>query len=122
MSPTIFFGHGSPMNAIENNHFTAQWKDVMSSVEKPKAILIISAHWQTQGTRITGNVDLETIHDFGGFPQELFDAQYPAKGNPELAQLIADKIGTTLDMNWGLDHGAWSALKQIYPQADIPVL
>jgi 4,5-DOPA dioxygenase extradiol len=122
MSPTIFFGHGSPTNAIENNHFTTKWKEVMSGVEKPKAILVISAHWQTQGTRITGNLDLKTIHDFGGFPQELFDVQYPAKGDPEMAQSIANAIGAEVDMNWGLDHGAWSVLNQIYPEAQIPVL
>jgi 4,5-DOPA dioxygenase extradiol len=122
MTPTIFFGHGSPMNAIENNQFTTKWKEVISTIQKPKAILVISAHWQTQGTRITGNIDLKTIHDFSGFPQELFDVQFPAKGNPELAQSIANKIGATLDMNWGLDHGAWSVLHQIYPMADISVL
>jgi 4,5-DOPA dioxygenase extradiol len=119
---TIFFGHGSPMNAIENNHFTAKWKEVMFNMEKPNAILIISAHWQTQGTRITGNLDLETIHDFGGFPQELFDVQYPANGNPELAGEIAKQIGAEVDLNWGLDHGAWSVLRQIYPLVNIPVL
>lgn len=122
MTPTIFFGHGSPMNAIENNQFTTKWKEVIATIQKPKAILVISAHWQTQGTMITGNIDLKTIHDFGGFPQELFDVQYSAKGNPELAQSIANKIGATLDMNWGLDHGVWSLLNQIYPLADIPVL
>jgi 4,5-DOPA dioxygenase extradiol len=122
MTPTIFFGHGSPMNAIENNQFTAKWKEALSGVKRPKAILVISAHWQTHGTRITGNVDLKTIHDFGGFPQELFDVQYNAKGDPELAQTIADNIGATLDINWGLDHGAWSVLKHIYLDANIPVL
>jgi 4,5-DOPA dioxygenase extradiol len=110
------------MNAIENNNYTAKWKEVMSSVERPKAILIISAHWQTHGTHITGNLNPETIHDFGGFPQELFDVQYPAKGNPELAKSIADKIGAEIDMDWGLDHGAWSVLNQFYPDANIPVL
>jgi 4,5-DOPA dioxygenase extradiol len=122
MPPTIFFGHGSPMNAIEINQYTSKWKKVMSRVTIPKAILIISAHWQTEGTRITGNTDLETIHDFGGFPQELFDVQYPAKGDPELAKEISKQIGATVDMNWGLDHGAWSVLNQIYPQVNIPVL
>jgi 4,5-DOPA dioxygenase extradiol len=122
MTPAIFFGHGSPMNAIENNLYTAKWKEVMSGVERPKAILIISAHWQTQDTRITGNTDPKTIHDFGGFPQELFDVQYPAKGNPVLAKEIAKQIGAEIDMDWGLDHGAWSVLHQIYPLADIPVL
>jgi 4,5-DOPA dioxygenase extradiol len=122
MTPTIFFGHGSPMNAIENNNFTAKWKDIISGVKKPKAILVISAHWQTHGTRITGNTDLKTIHDFGGFPQELFAVQYPAKGNPELAGEIAKQIGAKVDLNWGLDHGAWSVLRQIYPLVNIPVL
>jgi 4,5-DOPA dioxygenase extradiol len=122
MTPTIFFGHGSPMNAIEQNTFTNKWKEIMICVDKPKVILVISAHWQTEGSRLTGNFDLKTIHDFGGFPQELFDAQYPAKGNPELAQEIANKLSLEVGMNWGLDHGAWSVLAQIYPEADIPVL
>jgi 4,5-DOPA dioxygenase extradiol len=121
-TPTLFFGHGSPMNAIENNQYTTKWKEVMSGAERPKVVLVISAHWQTHGIRITGNTDLETIHDFGGFPQELFNVQYPAKGDPKLAKEIAEQIGATVDMNWGLDHGAWSVLNQIYPNADIPVL
>jgi 4,5-DOPA dioxygenase extradiol len=122
MTPTIFFGHGSPMNAIEKNTFTDKWKEVFIGVKKPKAILVISAHWQTQGSRLTRNLDLKTIHDFGGFPQELFNVQYPAKGDPTLAQEVADKLGLAIDMNWGLDHGSWSVLAQIYPKADIPVV
>jgi 4,5-DOPA dioxygenase extradiol len=122
MTPTIFFGHGSPMNAIENNTFTQKWKEVTATISKPKAILVISAHWQTIGTQITGSEILETIHDFGGFPQELFDVQYPAKGNPELAQEIAENLGIKIDKNWGLDHGAWSVLQQIYSDAKIPIL
>jgi 4,5-DOPA dioxygenase extradiol len=122
ITPTIFFGHGSPMNAIEKNSHTDNWKEVMFGVEKPKAILVISAHWQTRGTHITGNLNPETIHDFGGFPQELFDVQYPAKGDPELARVIANKLDVDIDMNWGLDHGAWSVLNQIYSDANIPVL
>jgi 4,5-DOPA dioxygenase extradiol len=122
ITPTIFFGHGSPMNAIEKNSHTDKWKKVMSGVERPKVILVISAHWQTRGTRITGNMNPETIHDFGGFPQELFDVQYPAKGDPELAKEIADKLDVEIDMNWGLDHGAWSVLAQIYLDADIPMV
>jgi 4,5-DOPA dioxygenase extradiol len=122
MTPTIFFGHGSPMSAIEQNNFTLKWIEIMSSTTKPKAIVMVSAHWQTQGTKITGNVDLDTIHDFGGFPQELFDVQYRAKGEVEIAKSIADKIGCEIDMSRGLDHGTWSVLNQIYPLADVAVL
>jgi 4,5-DOPA dioxygenase extradiol len=120
-APTIFFGHGSPMNAIETNEFTEGWKKALADTPKPQAILVVSAHWQTRGTWITGSENLQTIHDFGGFPQELFDVQYPASGNPKLAKEIAEKVGAQIDMNWGLDHGSWSVLTHIYPHADVPI-
>jgi 4,5-DOPA dioxygenase extradiol len=120
MTPVFFFGHGSPMNAIEDNKFTQKWRGVISKYQKPKSILIISAHWQTIGTKITASEKLETIHDFGGFPSELSLFEYNAKGNPELAKFLADKLDIDIDSNFGLDHGAWSV--QIYPDSDIPVL
>jgi 4,5-DOPA dioxygenase extradiol len=121
-SPAIFFGHGSPMNAIEDNLFTQKWREVMVDVKKPKAIIIISAHWLTNGTKINSSMELDTIHDFGGFPQKLFDVQYPAKGDPKLAKSIANKLNIELDDSRGLDHGVWSVLTHIYPHANIPVL
>lgn len=123
--PVMFVGHGNPMNAIENNKFVQQWKEIAKNIPKPSAILCISAHWETEGTFITAMPKPKTIHDFGGFPQALFDVQYPAKGNPELAKEIIDLYPeNTLhaDEKWGLDHGCWSILNQMYPQADIPVL
>jgi 4,5-DOPA dioxygenase extradiol len=120
--PTIFFGHGSPLNALEDNEFTRKWREVVADIPRPRAILIISAHWLTRGTLITGGSNLETIHDFGGFGPELNNAQYLAKGSPELAVEIASKFGFGIDTERGLDHGAWSVLNQIYPKADIPVL
>lgn len=123
--PVLFVGHGSPMNAIEKNEFSEGWKVVIRSLPEPKAILCISAHWETKGTFVTAMEKPPTIHDFGGFPQELFDVQYPAPGSPDLAkeaQLLADKTGISPDYSWGLDHGAWSVIKQIYPAADIPVV
>jgi 4,5-DOPA dioxygenase extradiol len=120
--PTIFFGHGSPMNALETNEFTTSWKNTVVGFAKPDAILVISAHWQTSGTFITGGEKFETIHDFGGFTQELFDMQYPATGNKKLASEIAQKLELNINNNRGLDHGVWSVLAHIYPQADVPVL
>jgi 4,5-DOPA dioxygenase extradiol len=122
MNPTLFIGHGSPMNALETNSFTREWQRVAQDIPKPKVILVISAHWVTRGTYITGAGRLETIHDFGGFPQALFDFQYPAKGHPTLAAEIADTLGITVDPHRGLDHGSWSVLTHMYPEADIPVL
>lgn len=123
--PVLFLGHGSPMNAITENEFTKGWKDAGSSIQKPNAILCISAHWETRGTFVTAMEKPKTIHDFGGFPQELFDVEYPAPGSPALAQETKDTISKTqvgLDDTWGLDHGAWSVIKHLYPAADIPVI
>lgn len=123
--PVLFMGHGSPMNGIENNEFSLQWETMGKELPLPKAILVISAHWLTRGTHVTAMEHPATIHDFGGFPQELFDVQYPAPGNPLLAEETKDLIKTTnvgLNHDWGLDHGAWSVVKRMYPDASIPVI
>lgn len=123
--PVLFLGHGSPMNAIEENEFVANFRKLGKQVAKPKVILCISAHWETKGTKVTAMQNPPTIHDFGGFPQALFDVQYPAPGSPELAQITKDVITKTeveLDHHWGLDHGAWSVIKHMYPNADVPVI
>ena len=123
--PVLFVGHGSPMNAIEENEFTLYWKKLAAEIEKPKAVLCISAHWLTRGTFVTAMNHPKTIHDFGGFPQALFDVNYPAPGNPALAEETAKLITSTsvgLDHEWGLDHGTWSIVKNMYPNAEIPVL
>jgi 4,5-DOPA dioxygenase extradiol len=123
--PVLFVGHGNPMNAIEDNEFSRMWREVGKSLPRPKAILCISAHWETWGTLVTAMPKPRTIHDFGGFPRALYEAQYPAPGSPELAQQICETVkqgGVALDQEWGLDHGTWSVLKQIYPTADIPVV
>ena len=121
----LFIGHGSPMNAIEDNEFSMAWRESAKILPEPKAILCISAHWETAGTRVTAMEKPRTIHDFGGFPQALFEVQYPAPGSPWLAGEIEDALKGTkveLDQDWGLDHGCWSVLKQMYPAADIPVV
>lgn len=123
--PVLFIGHGSPMNAIEENEFTKGWKDMAKTIEKPKAILFVSAHWLTNGTYVSSAMNPETIHDFGGFPEELFATQYPAPGDPELATYITTLYTNKevlLDPKWGLDHGAWSVAKPMYPEANIPTL
>jgi 4,5-DOPA dioxygenase extradiol len=123
--PVLFIGHGSPMNAIEDNEFSQSWKKLGEKLPKPTAIVCISAHWETKGTFVTAMPKPQTIHDFGGFPQALFDVQYPASGNPELAKEIKNNISTTeigLDEKWGLDHGTWSIIRPMYPKADIPVI
>jgi 4,5-DOPA dioxygenase extradiol len=123
--PVLFVGHGSPMNAIEENTFSSEWRLLGESLPKPKAIICISAHWETKGTFVTAMQQPPTIHDFGGFPQALFDVQYPAKGHPVLASEIVKEPSSfeiLLDNQWGLDHGAWSILKHMYPNADVPVL
>ncbi len=123
--PVLFLGHGSPMNAIEENEFVQGFRKVGSEITKPTAILCISAHWETNGTFVTAMPKPRTIHDFGGFPKELFAVQYPAKGSPELAQQTKELITKTevgLDEKWGLDHGAWSVIKHMYPKADVPVI
>ena len=123
--PVLFLGHGSPMNAIEENEFVKGFRNVATKLPKPKAILCISAHWFTRGTKVTAMEMPRTIHDFGGFPQALFDVQYPAKGSPTLAKETADilkPLEVELDEKWGLDHGAWTVIKHLYPNADVPVI
>ena len=123
--PVLFLGHGSPMNAIEENQFVDGFRNVAKTIRKPKAIICISAHWYTNGTKVTSMSMPPTIHDFGGFPDELFKVQYPAHGSPELAKEtkeILKPISVELDEKWGLDHGAWSVIKHLYPKADIPVI
>lgn len=123
--PVLFVGHGSPMNALETNEFSLEWQKLGKSLPRPNAILCISAHWETKGTFITAMEKPQTIHDFGGFPQALFDVQYPAPGSPELAaetKNMVTKTNVGLDEKWGLDHGAWSVIKHLYPDADIPVI
>lgn len=123
--PVLFVGHGSPMNAIESNSFSETWKKLPLEIPRPKAVLCVSAHWLTRGTSVTAMEHPETIHDFGGFPKELFDVQYPAPGNPSLAIQTKNLIKSTAvteNHDWGLDHGTWSVVKQMYPDASIPVL
>ena len=123
--PVLFIGHGSPMNAIEDNIFSKRWQQMGKEIPTPKAVVVISAHWLTKGTLVTAMPNPKTIHDFGGFPQALFDVQYPAPGSPELATEIQKLItnpAVELDHDWGLDHGTWSVVKHMYPDADIPVL
>jgi 4,5-DOPA dioxygenase extradiol len=125
LMPVLFIGHGSPMNGIENNSFSNYWKQLAKEIPTPKAVLVVSAHWLTRGTKITAMDFPKTIHDFGGFPQALFDVQYPAPGNPELAKETTAIIGSTkveLDHDWGLDHGTWTVVRHMYPDANIPVL
>lgn len=123
--PAMFVGHGSPMNAIEENKYSKKWREIGAKFNTPKAILCVSAHWMTRGkTKVTIMEKPKTIHDFGGFPQALFDAQYPAPGSPEFAKLTIEtvkKIHIDEDEQWGLDHGTWSVLLQMFPKADIPV-
>jgi 4,5-DOPA dioxygenase extradiol len=125
LMPVLFIGHGSPMNGIENNAFSNYWKQLAKEIPTPKAVLVISAHWLTRGTKITAMDFPQTIHDFGGFPKELFDVQYPAPGSPELAKKTASIITSTkveMDHDWGLDHGTWTIVRHMYPKANIPVL
>src|SRR6478736_4532547 len=123
--PLLFIGHGSPMNAIEDNEFSQRWHAMGQEITKPTAVLCISAHWLTHGTHITAMQNPKTIHDFGGFPQSLFDVQYPAPGDPLLAARVREllaPVAVQLDESWGLDHGTWSVLVHAFPDADIPVV
>lgn len=125
LMPALFIGHGTPMNAIENNEFSVKWQELGKTLPKPKAVLCISAHWETDESLVTAMKNPKTIHDFGGFPEELYMQQYPASGSPTLVDAILErikmfKIGK--DYQWGLDHGSWCFLKHMYPDADIPVI
>lgn len=120
--PVLFVGHGSPTNVIENNMFTKGWEDIAGKIEKPVAILAISAHWETNGTFVSAVKEPETIHDFYGFPREMYEITYPAKGSPEFAKETLRLLdGLAKEGDWGLDHGVWCVLRKMYPQADIPV-
>jgi 4,5-DOPA dioxygenase extradiol len=123
--PVLFLGHGSPLNAIEENGFTRGWQGIGKDLPRPNAILCISAHWETRGTFVTGMEKPRTIHDFGGFPQALFDVHYPAPGSPVLAEQTQQAVTSThigIDHQWGLDHGAWSVIIHLFPKADLPVV
>jgi 4,5-DOPA dioxygenase extradiol len=123
--PAVFFGHGNPMNAISDNEYTQGWRRVGERIPRPRAILSVSAHWYVPGTGVTIGAAPRTIHDFGGFPRELYQVQYPASGSPDLARRARDLLApvpVTLEESWGLDHGTWSVLKHAYPAADVPVV
>jgi 4,5-DOPA dioxygenase extradiol len=125
LMPVLFMGHGSPMNALENNEFTRGWINEVKAIPRPKAILCISAHWETQGVQVTAMPKPRTIHDFGGFSPELYEKRYPAPGSPKIASRVIEIIGkekVVADKDWGLDHGTWSVLCRIYPEADVPVV
>jgi 4,5-DOPA dioxygenase extradiol len=128
--PAVFVGHGSPMNGIEDNVFSQAWKALGASLPRPRAIVCVSAHWETRGTFVTANERPRTIHDFGGFPKALYDVQYPAPGEPGLARELGTRLrgappeglAVATDERWGLDHGTWTVLRHMFPAADVPVL
>jgi 4,5-DOPA dioxygenase extradiol len=123
--PVLFVGHGSPINGIEDNEFSRRWTAMAKEIPTPKAVLVVSAHWFTKGTYITAMDFPPTIHDFGGFPKELFEVEYPAPGDPVLAKETASLVHSTnvaLAHDWGLDHGTWTIVRHMYPKANIPVL
>jgi 4,5-DOPA dioxygenase extradiol len=123
--PVVFFGHGNPMNALAQNQYSESWRWIGQSIPRPQAILCMSAHWYTRSTAATAMETPPTLHDFGGFPKELFDFQYPASGSPELARRLRDllaPVDVELDKGWGLDHGTWSVLTHVFPEANVPVV
>lgn len=125
LMPALFIGHGNPMNAIEETVYSAAWRDTAAAIPRPKSILCISAHWETKGTFVTAMSQPRTIHDFYGFPDELFQVNYPAPGSPELAARVREVVKATTvkpDQDWGLDHGTWSVLRRMYPEAEIPIV
>lgn len=123
--PVLFLGHGNPMNAIQENEFVEGFRKIVRTIPRPNAIVCVSAHWETRGTLVTAMPQPKTIHDFGGFPPELYQVQYPAPGSPALAGEIQSLVKSTfvgLNNDWGLDHGAWSVIRHLYPKADVPVI
>jgi 4,5-DOPA dioxygenase extradiol len=120
--PVLFIGHGSPMNAVQDNPFSRSLVWLGQQMPRPRAILCVSAHWQTPGVRVTGEAQPRTIHDFAGFPRQLYEVEYAAPGDPLLAREVAGLVGGAVDTSWGFDHGAWSVIRHMYPDADVPMI